>query len=147
MEATWSSKNSSTKSERGESALAAKALVISSKLWFTIFSSSRAASIASRQLPHSMLTGLAISWKTQRPPLFLWLLGKVSREAGQGLVVSREVGRHRKIDIGGVEFHVDLLVDQGLAVLVVVLPDLGNRHPDAVFRRGEEKLLGDEGAT
>ena len=53
---TWSSKNSSTKSERWESPLASAALVSSSRLWFTIFSSSRAASMASRQVPHSMLT-------------------------------------------------------------------------------------------
>merc|ERR1711971_529308 len=45
--------------------------------------------------------------------LLLRLLRKVSRKARQGLVVSREVVRHGEIDIGGVEFHVDLLVDQG----------------------------------
>ena len=38
---------------------------------------------------------------------------------------------HREIYIGGVEFHVDLLVDQSLAVFVVVLPDLGHGHPDS----------------
>ena len=31
---------------------------------------------------------------------------------------------HGEIDIAGVELHVDLLVDQGLALLVVVLSDL-----------------------
>ena len=31
---------------------------------------------------------------------------------------------HGKINVRGIEFHVDLLVDQRLAVLVVVLPDL-----------------------
>ena len=52
---------------------------------------------------------------------------------------------HREIDIGGVEFHVDLLVNQSLAVFVVVLPDLGHGHPDSdwapVFGRGEERIL------
>ena len=52
---------------------------------------------------------------------------------------------HREIDIGGVELHVDLLVDQSLAVFVVVLPDLGHGHPDSdwapVFGRGEERIL------
>ena len=38
---------------------------------------------------------------------------------------------HREIYIGGVEFDVDLLVDQSLAVFVVVLPDLGHGHPDS----------------
>merc|ERR1712002_1296854 len=33
---------------------------------------SRAASMASIGVPHSMLLGLAISWKTTRPPLFAW---------------------------------------------------------------------------
>ena len=30
---------------------------------------------------------------------------------------------HGEIDIAGVELHVDLLVDEGLRILVVVLPD------------------------
>ena len=33
---------------------------------------------------------------------------------------------HGQVDIGGIELHVDLLVDHGLAVLVVVLPDPGD---------------------
>ena len=37
---------------------------------------------------------------------------------------------HGEVDVGGVELHVDLLVDEGLAVLVVVLPDLGHCHLD-----------------
>ena len=37
---------------------------------------------------------------------------------------------HGEVDVGGVELHVDLLVDEGLAVLVVVLPDLGHGHLD-----------------
>merc|ERR1712039_746657 len=119
------------KSERWESPLASAHLVSSSKLSLTVFSSSRAASIASRQVPHSIVTGFAMSWKTHLPR--------------QGLVVSREVGRHGEIDIGGVELHVDLLVDQSLTILMVVLPDLGHRHPHwrcaAVSRGGGTEAL------
>ena len=46
---------------------------------------------------------------------------------------------HWEVNIGGVEFHVDLFVDERLAVFVVVLPDPGHGHPDldwaAFFRR------------
>ena len=47
---------------------------------------------------------------------------------------------HGEVDVGGVELHVDLLVDEGLGVGVEVLADLGLRHLDAVgfvffFRR------------
>merc|ERR1712012_64189 len=59
------------KSERWESPLASAHLVSSSKLSLTVFSNSRAASIASRQVPHSIVTGLATSWKTHLPPLLL----------------------------------------------------------------------------
>ena len=38
---------------------------------------------------------------------------------------------HGKIDIAGIEFHVDLLVDERFAVLLEVLSDLGS-HVDAV---------------
>ena len=38
---------------------------------------------------------------------------------------------HGEIDVRGIEFHVDLLVDQRLAVLVVVLSDLGHGHLDS----------------
>merc|ERR1719186_1797172 len=44
----------------------------------------------------------------------------------EGLVITVEERRHGEIDIAGVELHVDLLVDQGLALLVVVLSDLGS---------------------
>ena len=43
---------------------------------------------------------------------------------------------HGEIDVGGIEFHVDLLVDQRLAVLVVVLPDLGHGHLDRLVGLG-----------
>ena len=32
---------------------------------------------------------------------------------------------HGEIDVAGIELHVDLLVDQGFAVLMVVLTNLG----------------------
>merc|ERR1711974_386907 len=35
-------------------------------------SSSRAASMASSGVPHSMVVGLAMSWKTTLPPLLVW---------------------------------------------------------------------------
>ena len=37
---------------------------------------------------------------------------------------------HGEIDIAGIELHVDLLVDEGLTLLVVVLPDLGSHAAD-----------------
>ena len=50
---------------------------------------------------------------------------------------------HWEVNIGGVEFHVDLFVDERLAVFVVVLPDPGHGHPDldwaAFFRRRREE--------
>ena len=33
---------------------------------------------------------------------------------------------HGHVDVAGVQLHVDLLVDQGLAVLLVVLSDAGS---------------------
>merc|ERR1711936_733481 len=44
----------------------------SSRLWLTVFSSSKAASIAWMGVPHSMLLGLAMSWNTTLPPLLDW---------------------------------------------------------------------------
>merc|ERR1712083_748263 len=49
---------------------------------------------------------------------------EMSSESVEGLIVPVEPRTHGKINIRGIEFHVDLLVDQRLAVLVVVLPDL-----------------------
>merc|ERR1711971_1168514 len=46
-------------------------------------------------------------------------------------VFSSSSAAHGEIDVRGIEFHVDLLVDQRLAVLVVVLPDLGHGHLDS----------------
>merc|ERR1719281_2195995 len=40
--------------------------------WFTVFSSSRAAVMASRGVPHSIFSGLAMSRKTTFPPRLAW---------------------------------------------------------------------------
>ena len=59
--------------------------------------------------------------------------------------VGKEYAYHGEIDIGGVELHVDLLVDQSLTILMVVLSDLGHRHPHwrcaAVSRGGGTEAL------
>ncbi len=39
---------------------------------------------------------------------------------------------HGKVDVRGVELHVDLLVDEGLRVGVEVHADLGQRHLEVV---------------
>ena len=46
---------------------------------------------------------------------------------------------HGQVDIAGVELHVDLLVDESLALLVVVLPDLGSH--DAIEEKVVEKVV------
>merc|ERR1712141_171868 len=66
----------------------------------------------------------------RRPFLPSWS-GTPSASCHGGLVVPVEVGAHGEIDVRGIEFHVDLLVDQRLAVLVVVLSDLGHGHLDS----------------
>merc|ERR1719154_427347 len=63
--------------------------------------------------------------------LLIRILTKELGKAMKSLVISVEVGIHGEIDKSGVELHVDLLVDQGLALLVVVLSDLVS-HVDAV---------------
>ena len=59
--------------------------------------------------------------------------------------IVKEYAYHGEIDIGGVELHVDLLVDQSLTILMVVLPNLGRRHPHwrcaAVSRGGGTEAL------
>lgn len=49
-------------------------------------------------------------------------------EPGQGNVMTLEVGGHRQVDVAGVQFHVDLLVDAILALLMVVLTDDVDGH-------------------
>ena len=46
---------------------------------------------------------------------------------------------HGEIDIAGIKLHVDLLVDEGLTLLVVVLPDLGS-HADGIENLSEDKF-------
>merc|ERR1711951_257724 len=46
---------------------------------------------------------------------------EMGSETVEGLIVPVEVRAHGKINVRGIEFHVVLLVDQRLAVLVVVL--------------------------
>merc|ERR1712212_181373 len=53
-------------------ALISATLCKSRRLWLTVFSSSRAASMASSGVPHSMVVSLAMSWKTTLPPLLVW---------------------------------------------------------------------------
>jgi len=47
-------------------------------------------------------------------------------EPVESLVVPVEPGAHGEIDIAGVELHVDLLVDEGLRILMVVLSYFGS---------------------
>merc|ERR1712203_803137 len=57
------------------------------------------------------------------------LVGVLLEEGGEAAVsdvISVEVVRHGHVDVAGVQLHVDLLVDQGLAVLLVVLSDAGS---------------------
>ena len=65
--------------------------------------------------------------------------------ANLSCAIGKEYAYHGEIDIGGVELHVDLLVDQSLTILMVVLPDLGHRHPHwrcaAVSRGGGTEAL------
>merc|ERR1712187_778427 len=57
------------------------------------------------------------------------LVGALLEEGGEASVsdvISVEVASHGHVDVAGVHLHVDLLVDQGLAVLLVVLSDAGS---------------------
>ena len=46
--------------------------------------------------------------------------------ANWSYAIGKEYAYHGEIDIGGVELHVDLLVDQSLALLLEVLSDTGS---------------------
>jgi len=74
----------------------------------------------------STTLGLVLHKLHSMIPLFIGLLLEVGSEPVEGLLVPVEPGAHGEIDVAGVELHVDLLVDEGLAVLVEVLPDLGS---------------------
>merc|ERR1711872_904265 len=94
--------------------------------------------MACRGVPHSELLGLAMSWKDssstfclvfhQLHSMITFLIRTFLEElskAMKSLVITVEIGRHGEIDVAGIELHVDLLVDQGFAVLMVVLTNLG----------------------
>merc|ERR1719427_189433 len=79
----------------------------------------------------------------QGHPMVVHNTGGPLEEAGkswQSLIYSVEVVGQGNIDIAGVELHVDLLVDQSLALLMVVLADLllghckGRRREDGDWR-------------
>merc|ERR1719244_1027028 len=61
---------------------------------------------------HSMLTFLIRT--------FLEELSK----AMKSLVITVEISCHGEIDIAGIELHVDLFIDQGFTLLMIVLADL-----------------------
>merc|ERR1719206_242240 len=56
--------------------------------------------------------------------LFIGALLEEGSKAMKGLVIPVEERRHGEIDIASIELHVDLLVDQCLALFMVVLSDL-----------------------
>jgi hypothetical protein len=56
--------------------------------------------------------------------LFIGALLEESSKAMESLIITVEERGHGEIDIARIELHVDLLVDQGLAVLMVVLSNL-----------------------
>merc|ERR1712050_221878 len=57
--------------------------------------------------------------------LLIGALLEEGSKAVEGLVIPVEERRHGEIDIACVELHIDLLVDQCLALFMVVLSDLG----------------------
>merc|ERR1711909_185836 len=59
-------------------------------------------------------------------PLLVGRLLEEGGESGVGDVIPVKVGGHGHIDVAGVELHVDLLIDQSLALLLEVLSDPGN---------------------
>merc|ERR1712121_602221 len=93
-----------------------------------------------------MEEGLATSWKNLASSLVLildqflsmlsLLVGRLleeSSKAGVCRVVPVKVGVHGHVDVAGVELHVDLLVDQSLALLLEVLPDAGSHLKMLMF--------------
>merc|ERR1719427_1532859 len=78
----------------------------------------------------------------QLHPVITLLIRALLEEGGKSrksLVITVEVRCHGQVDIAGVELHVDLLVDESLALLVVVLPDLGSH--DAIEEKVVEKVV------
>jgi len=60
----------------------------------------------------------------------------------QSLVIAGEVRGHGEVDVAGVHLHVDLLVDERLALLVVVLPDVGSHFVVSELLEPALELLG-----
>lgn len=56
------------------------------------------------------------------------LVKKILSKVLQSHIVEVKLARHERVDVGGVELQVDLVVDGGLQVLVVVLVYLPNGH-------------------
>ena len=54
-------------------------------------------------------------------PLLMRLVKKILGKVLQSHVIVVKVARHGQVDVGSVELQVDLAVDGGLRVLVVVL--------------------------
>merc|ERR1711878_66223 len=65
--------------------------------------------------------------------LLVGVLLEEGGEAGVSDVISVEVVSHGHVDVAGVQLHVDLLVDQGLAVLLVVLSDAGSHDVELLL--------------
>ncbi|KAK7812958.1 hypothetical protein U0070_012876, partial [Myodes glareolus] len=77
--------------------------------------------------------------------LLMRLAEKIFGKVPQSHSIPVEVARRRQVDVGGIQFQVDLAVDGSLRVLVVVLAHLRGRrsgHGSGWARRG-----GDAGAT
>merc|ERR1711942_268737 len=72
--------------------------------------------------------------------LFVRILLEKGSKSGKSLVITVEVRRHGQVDIAGIELHVDLLVDESLALLVVVLSDLGSHDVIVDFLDDKEVL-------
>ena len=49
-----------------------------------------------------------------------------------------KISHHCHVDVAGVELHVDLLVDEGLTLLMVVLSDLGSH--DVIENQYDDKI-------
>ena len=72
-------------------------------------------------------------------PLLMRLVKKVFGKVLQSHIITVKIVRHGQVDIGGVELQIDLAVDGGLRVLVVVLAHLRGgcgRHGGRLKRGG-----------
>merc|ERR1712121_306564 len=126
------------KSTRWKSFFSVATVCRSCRVRITVFSISSTAVMASMGVPHSILVGLVMSCSTTLPPTLGLVLhqgipmlqhcnGRLLEEACKArkcLVNPVEVVGHSNVDIACIELHVDMLVDQSLALLMVVLADL-----------------------